>query len=125
MFSVQQTFQSKEKRDARSKLPETTWKSASSDLESMRQEVAAEVRKACADLMRNADERKLLDRQAALLKEALSVTLVQYTTGKVPQADVLRAQMALTRLDEQLIELDEERRLPLAPVEYSPWPPAG
>jgi outer membrane protein TolC len=44
-----------------------------------------------------------------LLKEALNVTLVQYTTGKVPQADVLRAQMALTRLDEQLIELDEER----------------
>jgi outer membrane protein TolC len=82
---------------------------AASDLESVRQEGAAEVRKACADLMRNADERKLLDRQSALLKEALSVTLVQYTTGKVPQADVLRAQMALTRLDESLIELDEER----------------
>ena len=59
--------------------------------------------------MRNADERKLLDRQASLLKEALSVMLVQYTTGKVPQADVLRAQMAITRLDEQEIELDEER----------------
>jgi outer membrane protein TolC len=58
---------------------------------------------------KRADERKLLDRQNALLKEALNVTLVQYTTGKVPQADVLRAQMALTRLDEQLIELDEER----------------
>jgi outer membrane protein TolC len=35
--------------------------------------------------------------------------MIQYTTGKVPQADVLRAQMALTRLDESLIELDEER----------------
>ena len=89
--------------------PGTMLEVAASDLESTRQEVAAEVRKACADLMRNADERKLLDRQASLLKEALSVTLVQYTTGKVPQADVLRAQMAITRLDEQLIELDEER----------------
>ena len=90
-------------------LNQAQMEAAASDLESIRQEVAAEVRKACAGLMRNADERKLLDRQNALLKEALSVTLVQYTTGKVPQADVLRAQMALTRLDEQLIELDEER----------------
>jgi len=37
------------------------------------------------------------------------VALTQYTTGKVPQADVLRAQMALTRLNERLIELEEER----------------
>ena len=109
MFSVQQTFLSKEKRDVRSKVAGDDVEAAASDLESIRQEVAAEVRKACAGLMRSADERKLLDRQNALLKEALSVTLVQYTTGKVPQADVLRAQMALTRLDEQLIELDEER----------------
>ncbi len=109
MFSVQQSFLSKEKRDVRSKVAEDDAEAAASDLESTRQEVAAEVRKACADLMRNADERKLLDRQSALLKEALSVTLVQYTTGKVPQADVLRAQMAITRLDEQGIELDEER----------------
>jgi outer membrane protein TolC len=109
MFSVQRTFLSKEKRDVRSKVAGDDAEAAASDLESVRLEVAAEVRKACADLMRNADERKLLDRQNALLKEALNVTLVQYTTGKVPQADVLRAQMALTRLDEQLIELDEER----------------
>jgi outer membrane protein TolC len=59
--------------------------------------------------MRNADEMRLLERQRSLLKEALAVALAQYTTGKVPQADVLRAQMALTRLSEQLIELDEER----------------
>ena len=109
MFSVQQTFLSKEKRNARSKIAGDDVQAEASDLESTRQEVQAAVRKACADLMRNADQRKLLDRQAALLKEALSDTLVQYTTGKVPQADALRAQMAITRLDEQVIELDEER----------------
>ena len=109
MFSVQQTFLSKEKRNARSKIAGDDVEAEASDLESTRQEVAAAVRKACADLMRNADQRRLLDRQASLLKEALSATLVQYTTGKVPQADVLRAQMALTRLEEQLIDLDEER----------------
>ena len=109
MFSVQQTLLSKDKRNARSKIAGDDVRAEASDLESTRQEVEAAVRKACADLMRNADQRKLLDRQAALLKEALSVTLVQYTTGKVPEADVLRAQMAITRLDEQVIELEEER----------------
>ena len=114
MFSVQQTFLSKEKRDARAEISGDDAGVAASDLESTRQEVAAEVRKACADLKRNADERKVLDQQTALMKEALSVTMVQYTTGKVPQADVLRAQMALTRIDESLIELDEERDTAIA-----------
>jgi outer membrane protein TolC len=82
---------------------------ASSELESVRQEVSVEVRKACADLKRNADEMKLHDRQTALLKEALAAVLAQYTTGRVPQADVLRAQMALTRMNEHLVELEEER----------------
>jgi cobalt-zinc-cadmium efflux system outer membrane protein len=109
MFSVQQTFLSKEKRDLRAKVAGDDAEVAASDLESMRQEVAAEVRKACADLMRNADERKAARSPECAAERGLSVTLVQYTTGKVPQADVLRAQMALTRLDEQLIELDEER----------------
>jgi outer membrane protein TolC len=59
--------------------------------------------------MRNADEMRLHNEQAAVLNEALSAALVEYTTGKVAQADVLRAQMALTRLSEHLIELEEER----------------
>lgn len=109
MLSLQQTFLSKEKRNVRAKVAVDDVELAESDLESMRQEVSAEVRKACADLKRNADEMKLHDRQSTVLKEALAAALAQYTTGKVPQADVLRAQMALTRLNEHLIELEEER----------------
>jgi outer membrane protein TolC len=82
---------------------------ASDELESLRQEVAASVRETCAALLRNADEMRLHNEQAAVLNQALSATLAEYTTGKVPQADVLRAQMALTRLSEHLIELEEER----------------
>jgi outer membrane protein TolC len=109
MFSVQQTFLSKEKRDVRARIAGDDVEVASSELESLRQEVSADVREACADLKRNADEMRVHDRQAALLKEALAAVLAQYTTGKVPEADVLRAQMALTRLSEHLIELEEER----------------
>ena len=109
MFSLQQSFTSREKRNVLAKVAGDDVEVASSELESLRQEVSVEVRKACSDLKRNADEMKLHDRQAALLKEALAAVLAQYTTGRVPQADVLRAQMALTRLNEHLIELEEER----------------
>jgi cobalt-zinc-cadmium efflux system outer membrane protein len=108
MVSVQQTLISKQKRDFRAKIAGDDVEIAASDLESLRQEVAALVRKACADLRRNAEEMKLHDRQSSLLKEALAAALAQYTTGRVPQADVLRAQMAVTRLDEHLIELEQE-----------------
>jgi outer membrane protein TolC len=109
MFMLQRSFQSKQKRDLRARLAGDDAEVAASELESMRQEVAVEVRKACADLMRNTDEMALHDRQVSVLKEALAAELAQYTTGKVPQAEVLRAQMALTRMNEHLIELEEER----------------
>jgi outer membrane protein TolC len=109
MVMAQQTFLSRQKRDLRGKVAGDDVDVAASELEAMRQEVSVEVRKACADLLRNADEMKLHDRQTSLLKEALGAALAQYTTGKVPQADVLRAQMALTRLSEHLIELEQER----------------
>jgi outer membrane protein TolC len=109
MVSLQQTFPGKEKRDLRAKVADDDVGAASDELESMRQQVSASVREACAALLRNADEMQLHNQQAALLNEALSAALAEYTTGKVSQADVLRAQMALTRLNEHLVELEEER----------------
>lgn len=109
MFSVQQTFVGKDKRDLRAKIAGDDVDVAAAELESSRQEVAASVREACAVLLRNADEMRLHDQQTAVLNQALSAVLAEYTTGKVAQADVLRAQMALTRLSEHLIELEEER----------------
>jgi outer membrane protein, heavy metal efflux system len=109
MVSLQQTFSSRQKRNQRARVAEDDAGVTASDLETLRQEVSVEVRKACTDLMRNADEVRLQARQSSLLKEALAVALTEYTTGKAPQADVLRAQMALTRLNERLIELEEEQ----------------
>jgi outer membrane protein TolC len=109
MVMLQQTFPNRQKREMRAKLAEDDADMAASDLETLRQEVSVEARKLCADLMRNGDEMTLHEREASLLKEAVAVALAQYTTGKVPQADVLRAQMALTRLSEHQIELEEQR----------------
>jgi outer membrane protein TolC len=109
MVSLQQTFPSRQKRDQRARLAEDDAGVAANDLETLRQEVSVEVSKTCTDLMRNADEVRLQARQSSLLKEALAAALAEYTTGKAPEADVLRAQMALTGLNEQIIELEEER----------------
>jgi outer membrane protein, heavy metal efflux system len=109
MFSLQQTFPGKDKRDLRAKVAADDVAATTDDLETMRQEVAASVRQTCASLLRNADEMRLHDQQSSVLNHAISAALAEYTTGKAPQSDVLRAQMALTRLNEHLIELDEER----------------
>ena len=56
MVGVQRSFLSKEKRDAKARIAGDDLDVASSDLEVVRQEIAVEVRKACADLKRIADE---------------------------------------------------------------------
>ncbi len=109
MFMVERTYPSMEKRLVRNRVAIENAQVAQDDVDTARQEVTAEVRKTCADLKRNGDAFKLHDRQAGLLKEALGGAMAEYTTGKVPQADVLRAQMAVTRLNEHMVELEEER----------------
>ena len=109
MFMVQQAFPNREKRDMRARLAADNVEVAAEEVEALRQEVAADVRKTCADLKRNADAMNVHDHQASLLKEALAAAMAEYTTGKVPQADVLRAQIAVTKLNEHMIELEQER----------------
>ena len=97
MFSLQQTFPGKQKLDLRAKISDDDAQAASDDLETLRQDVSASVREACSALLRNADETRVHNQQAAVLNQAISATLAEYTAGKAPQSDVLRAQMALTR----------------------------
>ena len=89
MVSIQQSFVSRQKRDLRAKVAGDDAELAASNLESLRQEIAAEARKACAGLMRNAEEMQRHDRQASLLKEALAAYAVFHAThtgqgGPVP-----------------------------------------
>jgi outer membrane protein TolC len=109
MVGLQRTLLSKDKRDAKARIAGDDVDVASSDLEAVRQELAVEVRKACADLKRIANEIDRHDLQTALLKEALAGALAEYTTGKTPQAEVLKAQMAVTRMNEHQLEQEEER----------------
>ncbi len=63
MVSLQQTFLGKQKRDLRGKVADDDVGAASDELESLRQQVSAAVREACAALLRNADEMQLHTQQ--------------------------------------------------------------
>ena len=111
MFMFQQTFPGEGKRLARTRLGKDNAEVGRSELESLRQDISARVRKSFVDLLRNADEMRLHEKQAALLRDALATATSKYSVGKAPQADVLRAQIVQTKLVDHLIQLEQERDL--------------
>jgi outer membrane protein TolC len=66
------------------------------------------VRKAYYDLLRSADDHRIHEEQMELSHQALQAATVKYTVGRVPQQDVLKAQIVMTRLADHLVMLDEE-----------------
>ena len=108
MLMVQQTFPGFGKRAARSEVAVKETEVAKLEAEAMRREVAVRVRKAFLDLLRSRDDFRIHNTQARLTREALSSAQVKYTVGKAPQQDVLKAQIALTKLAEHLIGLDQD-----------------
>lgn len=111
MFALQQTFPGSGKRMARTRLAKDDVEVEHAELDSLKQEISLRVRKSFVDLLRNADEMRLHEKQAALLRDALATATSKYTVGQAPQVDVLRAQILETRLKDHLIQLEQERDL--------------
>lgn len=81
---------------------------AQAALAARQRDVASRVRKSYLDLLRNADEMRVHDDQVALARQALQSARVKYVVGRVPQQDVLKAQVALTKLAEHLVGLEQD-----------------
>ncbi|MGA2001564.1 MAG: TolC family protein [Terriglobales bacterium] len=111
MLMVQQTFPGFGKRAARSQVAGKEIEVAKVEVEAVRREVAVRVRKAFLDLLRSSDDSRIHNTQVRLTREALSSAQVKYTVGKAPQQDVLKAQIAMTKLAEHLIGLDQDAAL--------------
>jgi len=111
MLMVQQAFPGFGKRAARSQVAGKGVEVARLEVEAVRREVAVRVRKAFLDLLRSSDEHRIHDAQMRLTRDGLSSAQVKYTVGKAPQQDVLKAQIAMTRLAEHLIGLDQDAGL--------------
>ncbi len=111
MFMIGQTFPGPGKRALRSQVSGDAITVAKAELEGKRREISAEVRKAFYDLLRNKDELRVHDEQVAIARQAFDAARIKYSVGKVPQQDVLKAQVALTKLIEHLIMLEQDAEL--------------
>ena len=111
MFMVGQSFPGPGKRTLRSQVATDAISVAKAELEAKKREISAAVRKAFYDLLRTADELKVHDEQVGIAHQAFEAARIKYSVGKVPQQDVLKAQVALTRLIEHLVMLEQDADL--------------
>ena len=102
MFMVNQVFPAKGKRELRYELALNAVEVAEAELETVKLDVAASVRSAFYELLRTYDELRLHDEQSVLARQAVASARIKYTVGRVPQQDVLKAQVAVTQLAEHL-----------------------
>lgn len=81
---------------------------AKDELESVRLRVRVEVRKAFFDLLLAQEEMRIHDQHVDIARQAIEAARIKYTVGKVPQQDVLKAQLAMTRLEEHMIRFERD-----------------
>jgi outer membrane protein, heavy metal efflux system len=103
MFMLSQTFPAAGKRELRFEVANQQIDVAEAELDAIKRDIAARVRVQFYELLRNDDELRLHDEQIALARQAVASARIKYTVGRVPQQDVLKAQVALTKLAEHLV----------------------
>jgi outer membrane protein TolC len=111
MFSISQAFPGRGKRDLRTSVAESSVDEANANLEQVRLDVRVRVHKAFNDLLRVDDELRVHDQHVAIARQAIDAARIKYTSGKVPQQDILKAQVALTQLAEHMIQYGQDADL--------------
>ena len=111
MFMIGQSIPGPGKRALRSQVAGDAVTIAKADLDAKKREISAQVRKAFYDLLRNGDELRVHDEQVAIARQAFEAARIKYSVGKAPQQDVLKAQVALTKLIEHLVMLEQDAEL--------------
>ncbi len=81
---------------------------AGAALERVRLTVEADVRRAFLDLLLTRDRLKLLAKLEALWQQSEGLARIRYEAGEGPQSDLLRAQLARTRLRQRRSALEAE-----------------
>jgi outer membrane protein, heavy metal efflux system len=111
MFSLSRTFSGGGKRELRTSVAQSDVDEAKANLEQVRLEVRISARKAFYELLRAEDEMRVHDRHVSVAHRAVEAARILYESGKVPQQDMLKAQVALTRLAEHMIRFDQDAEL--------------
>lgn len=108
MFMFSQNLPGGGKRQLRAQVAEGDIEITKAELEAKKRDVLAQVRRAFYELLRNQDELRFHDEQVSLARQGLDSARIKYVVGKVPQQDILKAQIALTRLVEHLVMLQQD-----------------
>jgi len=111
MFMLSQAIPGAGKRGLSFEIAGEDIEVARAELEVVRQEVRVQVRRAYSRLLRHYDQLRVHDEHVALARQAVEAARIKYVVGRVPQQDVLKAQVALTRLADHLVQLEQEGEL--------------
>ena len=108
MFMFSQTLPGFGKRSLRTNVAEADVTEAKAALEATRLDVRIRVRKAFYDLLRAEDGLRIHDEHVDIARQAVEAARIKYAVGKVPQQDILKAQISVTRLAEHLIHFEQD-----------------
>ena len=108
MFMYSQSLPGGGKRQLRAQVADGDVDIAKAEVEARKRDVLAQVRRAFYELLQNQEGLRFHDEQATLARQGLESARIKYVVGKVPQSDMLKAQIALTRLVEHLIMLQQD-----------------
>jgi outer membrane protein TolC len=78
--------------------------------------VIARVKQAFFKLQHSYAAREVLEQNRELLKSLLAITEIRYSAGKAAQPDVFKAQVQLSLVETQILQLDRDRRLRQAEI---------
>jgi outer membrane protein TolC len=108
MLMLGQSFPGRGKRGLRTNIAQSDVEMAKDDFEVARLRVRVEVRKAFFDMLRAQDDLRIHDEHVGIAQQSIEAARIKYSVGKIPQVEILKAQVALTRLAEHMIRFDRD-----------------
>jgi outer membrane protein TolC len=111
MFMIGQTLPWPGKRGLRTNVAEAEVAEAKAALAVTKLDIRIRARKAFYDLLRAEDGLRIHDQHVDIAHQGVEAAKIKYAVGKVPQQDILKAEVSLTRLAEHLIHFEQDADL--------------
>ncbi len=108
MLMLSQSLPGRGKRTLQTSIAQSDTLVAKNELDSVSLRVRVEVRKAFFDLLLAQEEMHIHDQHVDIARQAIQAARIKYAVGKVPQKDVLKAELAMTRLEEHIIRFERD-----------------
>lgn len=111
MLMLGQALPGPGKRTLQTSIAQSDVTVARDELDAERLRIRVEVRKAFFDLLLAQEELRIHDQHVDIAHQAIEAARIKYMVGKVPQQDVLKAQLAMTRLEEHMIRFERDAEI--------------